>query len=268
MIDAHEVIEGTVSDIERLRKGVAKGTSVQVSSAAEKDLVKANVQSWFRARRPALLVFTAEKSLEHIDATFRELLSATGRATSRTRYTGWLKTIKKQLGSLQVDKVIELSSAGVVAQATPDVAPSFAAISADPEMQTLLSNRWTECVGCINHSLPLAATVMLGGLLEAVLLARVNQLADKKPVFTAVSAPKDKKTGATLTLKDWGLSNYIDVANEVGWISDTYKEVGVILRDYRNYIHPLKEYQHKKTINTEDAKILWEIGKSILRQLL
>ena len=87
-------------------------------------------------------------------------------------------------------------------------------------------------------------------------------------MFKAKSAPKDKKTGDVLKLREWTLSNYIDVAHELGWISDTYKDVGAILRDYRNYIHPYKEYQHKKRITPDDSKMLWEIGKTIVRQIL
>jgi hypothetical protein len=135
-------------------------------------------------------------------------------------------------------------------------------------MQQLLANRWNECVGCVEHDLPLAATVMMGGLLEALLIARINRLSDQAPVFKAKAAPKEKSTGTVLKLREWTLSNYIDVAHELGWISDTYKDVGAILRDYRNYIHPYKEYQHKKRITADDSKVLWEIGKTIVRQVL
>jgi hypothetical protein len=46
------------------------------------------------------------------------------------------------------------------------------------------------------------------------------------------------------------------------------KDVSVVLRDYRNYIHPQKELSHGVSLTTPDAQILWEIGKSISRQLL
>jgi len=72
-------------------------------------------------------------------------------------------------------------------------------------MQQLLTNRWKECVGCLEHGLPLAATVMMGGLLEGLFLARIEELADKAPVFKANAAPRDRVTGQTLGLKDWVL---------------------------------------------------------------
>ena len=178
-----------------------------------------------------------EQSLTVVDSIYRDILAATNRKTSRTRYAALLKTLKKSLGNLQADKAIELSDP-LKHKATSDAPPSFATIAADAEMQQLLVNRWNECVSCVNYDLPLAATVMMGGILEALLIARINKLADQSPVFKAKAAPKDKTSGVVLKLREWTLSNYIDVAHELGWISDTYKDVGAILRDYRTYIHP------------------------------
>lgn len=69
-------------------------------------------------------------------------------------------------------------------------------------------------LACITAKAPLAATVMMGGLLEGLLLARVNSQANKAPIYTAAAAPKDKQ-GKTLPLKDWTLQNYIGVAHEL-----------------------------------------------------
>jgi hypothetical protein len=71
-----------------------------------------------------------------------------------------------------------------------------------------------------------------------------------------------------LQLREWTLQDYIGVAHELGWITVAAKDVGVVLRDYRNYIHPQKELSHGVSLTTPDAVILWEIGKSISRQLL
>jgi hypothetical protein len=138
----------------------------------------------------------------------------------------------------------------------------------DPTMQKILANRWNECIKCVNADAPLAATVMMGGLLEALLLARVNQLSDKKPVFGAKSSPKDGQTGKPLNLKLWGLKDFIAVAHELQWISPTTRDVGNVMRDYRNYIHPQKEQSHGISISADDAKTLWEISKSVARQVL
>ena len=79
--------------------------------------------------------------------------------------------------------------------------------------------------------------------------------------------PKDK-LGKSYGLKDWTLNNYIDVAHELGWVSQPVKDISVVLRDYRNFIHPHKEYTMKLNLHPDDAAMLWDVCKSIARQIL
>lgn len=108
---------------------------------------------------------------------------------------------------------------------------------------------------------------MMGGILEGLLLAKINQLPNMAPVFTATAAPRDK-AGKTLALKEWKLKNYIDVAHELKWITTTAKDIGQVMRDYRNYIHPQKELSHGISLVHGDALILWEIAKGMILQIL
>jgi hypothetical protein len=109
---------------------------------------------------------------------------------------------------------------------------------------------------------------MMGGLLKALLLARINRETDKKPIFTAKSAPRDRATGKTKTLSEWMLKDYIDVVCDLGWITVSAKDVGAVLRDYRNYIHPQKQLSHGVHLQLDDAELFWEISKSISRQVI
>jgi hypothetical protein len=109
---------------------------------------------------------------------------------------------------------------------------------------------------------------MMGGLVEALLLARVHREPNKSPIFGAKMAPQDKASSKTLPLQDWTLRHYIDVAHELGWISRSAKDVSDVLRDYRNYIHPYKQVSHGIVIGDNDARLLWEVAKGIARQLL
>ena len=134
-------------------------------------------------------------------------------------------------------------------------------------MKAILERRWVECTKCIGAGAPLAATVMMGGLLEGLLLARVNREPKKTQIFTASAAPKDKQ-GQTRTLNYWTLQHYLAVAHELGWISQAVKGIGEVLRDYRNYIHPEKEFSEKVSVSNGDAALFWEISKNIARELL
>jgi hypothetical protein len=171
----------------------------------------------------------------------------------------------KQLRQL----LIALRTAVVnVAAPTPtnDTPPDFSAL-ANAEMQAVLIGRWNECIRCIGASAPMAATVMMGGLLETLLLARINREPNKAPIFTATTAPRDR-AGKTFPLSDWGLKDFIAVCHELNWIGVSAKEVAVVLRDFRNYIHPNKQLTHGVHLKDDDAILFWDVSKTITRQLL
>ena len=64
------------------------------------------------------------------------------------------------------------------------------------------------------------------------------------------------------------LKDYIDVVHELGWITASAKDVGAVLRDYRNYIHPQRQLSHGVHLRLDDAELFWEIRKSISRQVI
>ena len=128
--------------------------------------------------------------------------------------------------------------------------------------------RWVECQNCIRADASLAATVMMGGFLEALFVARANRLTDKGPLFRAKATPLDYKTKKPMQLSEWTLRPYIEVGQELGWISHAGKEVAAVLRDYRNYIHPEKERSHGITVNSMDANMFWQLTRSLTNQLL
>jgi hypothetical protein len=267
--EGQQVIGLAIAEAESLIKTLKRLTTNQVRADDEKQLVRATALTWFNNRRPVLVVLLGDDQIKTVDDFYRGLIAAAGRATTRNRYVDTLKKITKNLGALQSDHVLRLAATPITAQATtPDAAPRFDPLITDPKMQAILTRRWQECVVCVKSGAPLAATVMMGGLLEGLLLAKINQLSNKAPVFSAAATPMDQKTGKALQLKEWGLKNYIDVAHELGWITKTTKDVGEVVRDYRNYIHPQKELSHGITLESGDAHMLWEVAKSITIQLL
>jgi hypothetical protein len=264
-------IDAAITEVDNLRKVLKQQTSAQVQSGEEKQIVKATALSWFNNHRGIIEPFVGGDNLKPLDDFYRYLLNAATRRTVRTKYIAAIKGIKKAFAALQTDHVINLSKAAIAAAAPgaiADPAPQFTPLISDPKMQLILQRRWQECVICVKSGAPLGATVMMGGILEGLLLARINQLANKAPVNTAGTAPRDKSTGKTLLLKDWGLKNFIDVAHELKWITTTAKDIGEVLRDYRNYIHPQKEFSHGISLTPGDAEMLWNIAKSIIVQVL
>ena len=270
MADGQVTIDAAIADADSLQKILKRQHGKQVRSDDEKQIVKGIALAWFKKHRPIIVAILGEGQVGDIDEIYRGLVEASGRATTRTKYLEALKAVKKRLSILQAEHVITLAApaAGVQPPAkTSDSPPQFAPLISEPKMHAILARRWQECVICVNSGAPLAATVMMGGILEGLLLAKINQLSNMAPVFTATSAPRDK-VGKTLVLKEWTLKNYIDVAHELKWITTTAKDVGEVMRDYRNYIHPQKELSHGISLVQGDAQMLWEIAKTMILQIL
>jgi hypothetical protein len=263
MADLRQVADDAIEAANRLSRILKKVRQRQVRSEAERSLIRATAFAWFNTQRPLLLEH-GTVDLTEIDPIYRLVLEATERSLTRSTYLGWIKDIKSKLISLRSKLLV---AAPLSHKSTDDAAPNFGSLITDANMQQILLRRWNEACICIREKANLAAIVMMGALLEGLLLAKINQTPNKAPIFTSKAAPKDKN-GTPLTLKDWGLKDYLDVAHELAWISRSAKDVGAVLRDYRNYIHPEKERSHGVQLSAEDVAVMWTVFKSISREIL
>lgn len=266
MISTHDRVDAAIREVETLRKILKKTDTRQVRSNEERNLAKATALSWFNSHLTPLKTVVGMDTCEDVSHAYHAILSYTDKATVRTKYDAMLKDLKGRLSNLR--KHIVDSAREDNPGSSNDAAPDFSLLVGDITMQSILAERWLECVSCIEARAPLAATVMMGGLLETLMLARFNKESDKTSIFSASTAPQDKKTGKTLQLKEWTLRHYLDVGHELGWISRSTKDVGEVVRDFRNYIHPYKQVSHNVKLETSDARLFWEITKEISRQLL
>lgn len=258
-------LDSALSEVDRLRLTLKRGRGVQVQSAEERSIAKSTALSWFNTHRQLIANGLGNQSLEIVDRCYNRLLNFSEKHTVRSKYDELLKELRTAIVQFQSANAVAIASGGSLS--STDKPPDFSSIVPDFEMRAILSRRWEECAICVQAKAPLAATVMMGGLLETLLLTRVNQYPDKSRIFTAKGAPKDRG-GKPLPLSEWTLRNYIDIAHELKWITQTEKDLGVILRDYRNYIHPYKERSHGVKLEPNDSAIMWELTKNISRQLL
>lgn len=259
---AHEAAEEAIKSCDHLRSHLRKGDHRQVRSSEERTAIKSMAGAWFRSLRPQL-EGVAGTDLSSLDAHYRTLLEWAERNTTRERYTEELAALKTGLVSLRGIVI----AAPTVQENAPEPAPDFAPLISDRAMQDILSRRWEETLRCLGAQAPLAATVMMGGLLEGLLLARINRVDPLQPVFTAKAAPKDS-TGKPLRLRDWTLRDFIDVSHELGWLTRSAKDVSAVLRDYRNYIHPVKEHSHQLVLTERDAQLFWTLVTELARQVI
>jgi hypothetical protein len=263
LVDA-DPIETCLREVDQARRRVSRMREKQVAKADDRDYLKSVAYSWFKSHRPVLAARAPEDVLSSADAALRAVLDATGRLSARTTYLDSLKAAKNALSVLRGHSLIPPRALSV----SPEAPPDFSTLASDPPMKAILERRWNECQRCLRANAPLAATVMMGGLLEALFVARANLMSNKAPLFRAKASPIDGKTKKPLPLTEWTLRPYIDVAAELGWISRPGKDVASVLRDYRNYIHPEKERAHGVTLNDHDSRMFWELTKSLARQLL
>jgi uncharacterized protein YhaN len=256
-------IDEAILQIETLQKVLKRSKSIQIKNVDDKSTIKASALSWFQNIRGKLPL--VESQLKEIDDNYKSLLEAAEKNTTKTKYLVELKNLRSALIKLRSDNIVSISNQSTQ---SPDVPPDFSVLIKDEKMKVILLKRWAECLKCIAVDAPLSSVVMMGGMLEAILLARINSFADKSKIFKAKCAPIDKKTTKVYPLQEWTLRNYIDVAHELNWISQSAKDIGEVLRDYRNYIHPYKELSHGIIIIKSDAELFWQITKSIINQIL
>jgi hypothetical protein len=261
--DKYDHVDRAIAEVERARKFLGGTKARQIRSAEQRDFLKATALSWFRTHRSPLTLVLTPEALAEVDEPYRVILAATDRDSAKTTYVSAVRRAKDALMSARSDALL-----AAPITLTGDVAPDFTSLAASPDMQAILTRRWEECTRCLKAGAPLAATVMMGGLLEALFVSRANKLADKSALFKSKVTPIDQKTKKALDLRHWTLAPYIDVGHDLKWISRSAKDVGAILRDYRNYVHPEKERAHGVALTVDDAAMLWEITKSLSRELL
>jgi hypothetical protein len=262
----HTPIDAALEEARGVRAAIKKKKGRQVKGA-EREIIKEIVLEWFNNHRKQLTPVFATPELAEIDKLYQGIYAFSHKIVLRSIYLDSLKDITDTLTEFRTTNVIRLSEASF-APPTTDAPPDFSLIISNDLMKKILEDRWVEIAACVQAKAPLSATVMMGGLLESILYAKVEKLPDKKPVFNATAAPKDAASGKAKPLQDWGLQNFLDVAKEIGWFTQTIHGIGDFVRDYRNLVHPHKQYSEKIFVDPEDAKVLWEIVKSIARQSL
>lgn len=248
-------------ELDRARKIVKGSANRQVRSREDRDILSATAFAWFQSHRKQVQSAAEPTLLEQVDFPYKTILDATARNATKSTYLDAISAAKTALVALRGQLV-------VATQAPPlETPPDFSPLVGDAIMRGILIRRWDECQKCLSVTADLAAIVMMGGLLEALFVARANKMTIKSPLFKAKATPLDKNQ-KPIDLRDWTLGPYIDVGHELKWITKSGKDVAAVLRDYRNYVHPEKERSHGIVLNPHDSAMLWDVTKNLARQLL
>jgi hypothetical protein len=261
-----DTIDAAIREAMSARKLVSKIKTKQVTGVDAIASLKATALTWFNTHRPVVTPNNLDFDFAAIDVPYTTVLDSTSKYAVRQTYLDALLQVKNALVTLRT--MILTAPAPSEANNTDDIAPDFTPLAGNEEMRTILTRRWDECCRCVNADAHLAAIVMMGGLLEALFIARANKMPVKTPLISATSAPKDKTTGKTVNYQEWMLDTYIKVGRELNWITHSAKNVADVLKEYRNYVHPEKERRHGVTLELNDSDMFWQVTKALVRQLL
>ncbi|MBL7132035.1 MAG: hypothetical protein ISS45_11670 [Candidatus Omnitrophica bacterium] len=141
---------------------------------------------------------------------------------------------------------------------------SIGSLKLDGIITGILEQRLEEIKKCLNSKAALATIFLCGSTLEGILLGVATSNPQKFNV--AKTSPKDKN-GKVLQFHEWTLSNFIDVAKEIGFLKEDVKKFSHSLRDFRNYIHPYQQANQQFNPDEHTAKLCWQVLKVAIFQI-
>lgn len=125
-------------------------------------------------------------------------------------------------------------------------------------IKKILERDYMEIQKCLQWKCWKAAITLCGSFLEAILLEKLKKVGGR-----ALLSPK-KGNGP---IEDWRLTNYIDVAIDLGLIKEGVDKFAHSVRQYRNLIHPSLEIEGGLKAGEEEAKIAFHVLNMIMRDL-
>lgn len=139
--------------------------------------------------------------------------------------------------------------------------PNIQKLPIETQAVPIIENRLNEARAAMGAGAYLSVIFLCGSVLEAVLLGA----AQNEPArFNRASASPKDSDGIVKRFHEWSLSQFIDVACEVGLLKPDVKKFSHGLRDFRNYIHPYEQMVSGFTPDEHTAKLCFQVLKAAL----
>lgn len=129
----------------------------------------------------------------------------------------------------------------------------------------ILNNRLKEINKNIQSEAPLSVIIMCGSVLEGILLGVASS--KMREFNQSTSSPRNRETTKVLQFHEWTLSNFIDVAHNIGILGLDVKKYSHSLRDFRNYIHPYQQMNSGFNPDIDTARISWQVLRASITDL-
>src|SRR5438445_7223142 len=101
MTDALSAIESAIAEVTKTRVAIRKNKSKQVSAENEIDQIKSLAFAWFETHRPNVAAHASQPDLSNVDSSYRTIMDATGRRTTRASYSSSLLATRRSLLELR-----------------------------------------------------------------------------------------------------------------------------------------------------------------------
>jgi hypothetical protein len=143
--------------------------------------------------------------------------------------------------------------------------PDFLKLKLEPGLGEILAERWDEVQKCLDSNACLAATILMGSLLEGMLLAILQKF--PREANSSKAAPSDAKTGKIKYFAEWSLFDMINVAHDVGLLGLDVKKFSHSLREFRNLIHPYQQMVLRASPDMDTCNISWLVVQAAANDL-
>lgn len=141
---------------------------------------------------------------------------------------------------------------------------SLANIHMEAGLLPIMESRLQEVHQCMQINASLSAIILCGSILEGLLLGIASQ--NPAQFNKANSSPKDRQ-GSVKQFQNWTLENFINVAHEIGFLSLDVKDYGLVLRKFRNFIHPFQQLTEQFSPDKHTARISLQVLKTAIADL-
>lgn len=139
--------------------------------------------------------------------------------------------------------------------------PNITRLPVEQAIVPIVESRLDEARKALGAGAYLSVIMLCGSVLEAVLLGKAQQ---QPALFNSSKSSPKTDEGKVKKFHEWKLSDFINVATEVGVLKPDIQKFSHGLRDFRNYIHPYQQMTSGFTPDEHTAKVCFQVLKAAL----
>ena len=140
--------------------------------------------------------------------------------------------------------------------------PNIQTLPLESSAVPIIQARLKEAQACLSVGAYLSVIFQCGSVLEGVLLGAAQKEPER---FNRSNArPKNERDGKVKAFHEWSLSEFINVAHDIGLLKPDVQKFSHGLRDFRNYIHPYQQMNSGFTPDEHTATLCLQVLKAAL----